>query len=56
MAVQKIINFGTSDLPDEYIGESTDVKPIEEVVVGSTFWELDSKKGYIFDGFNWREV
>lgn len=56
MAVKKIANFGAEELPEEYICESTDVKPTEDVVVGSTLWELDSKKGYIFDGTNWREV
>lgn len=56
MAFKKIANFGVEDLPEEFICESTDVKPTEDIVAGSTAWELDTKKGYIFDGENWREV
>ncbi len=56
MAFQKIHNHGVEDLPEEFICESTDVKPTENVPTGSTAWELNTKKGFIFDGSAWREV
>lgn len=40
----------------EFIGLSTDTKPTTDCGAGSTFWELDLKKPYIFDGTTWWEV
>ena len=37
------------NIPVELIGLSTDTKPIN-VRAGSTFYELDTKNAYIFDG------
>jgi hypothetical protein len=56
MAFKKIENYGGSEIPEEYICESTDVKDTENIVAGSTCWELDTKVGFIFDGTTWREV
>ena len=56
MAFKKIKNSGVVELPQEYLCESTDEKVTEDIVIGSTLWELDSKIGYIFDGTSWREV
>ena len=56
MAFNKIKNSGVVDLPQEYLCESTDEKETDGIVYGSTLWELDAKKGYIFDGTSWREV
>lgn len=56
MAFEKIDNHGVVDLPEEYLCESTDIKPTENIVRGSTCWELDTQLAFIFDGTNWREV
>ncbi len=41
----------------EYRGLSTDTKPTENVVNGSVFIEMDTKKIYMFDaeGTEWKE-
>jgi hypothetical protein len=38
---------------DEFIGLSTDVKPLKDVEAGSTFYELDTQNSFIFDGAKW---
>lgn len=35
--------------PYEFYGKSTDVKPTEKVLNGSTFYEMDTKTVYMFD-------
>jgi len=37
--------------PKDYIGVSTDTKPI--ATTGSTFYETDTKLGYIWNGSAW---
>lgn len=37
----------------EYYGKSTDTKPTSNVKIGSTFFEIDSKEVYMFDGTSW---
>lgn len=39
----------TENMSMEYIGLSTDEKPVDGVGNGSTFIEMDTKKFYIFD-------
>lgn len=56
MSFTKIANHGTSELPEEYVCASTDQKPTENIVAGSTAWEYDTKKGYVFADGGWREV
>lgn len=36
----------------DYRGLSTDEKPIKNVPNGSTFYEIDTKKLYMFDLYN----
>lgn len=42
----------------EWNGLSSDTKPMANVYNGSTFFEMDTKKGFMFDGENkiWREI
>ena len=40
---------------ERYIGLSTDVKPVNGVPRGSTFFEEDTSKLYAFDGAAWVE-
>lgn len=37
----------------DFIGLSTDTKPTNDVIIGSTFYETDTKAGYIYDGAEW---
>jgi|GEM_PF-5445444 len=53
MAVKEIKRRGVAKLPQEFIGLSTDTKPTTDVPVGSTFYEADTKNGYIWDGSAW---
>jgi hypothetical protein len=39
----------------QYIGLSMDLKPTEKILVGSTFYETDTGKTYVFDGIEWVE-
>lgn len=39
-----------------YIGESTEVKPTEGVKNGETFYEVDTRKSYIFYSGEWWPV
>ena len=39
-----------------YIGKSTDVKPVEGVLNGETFYEVDTKKAYIFYDGGWYDL
>lgn len=41
---------------NEYFGKSTDVKPTSNIVIGSTFFEIDTKNVYMFDGSVWEEI
>ncbi len=36
-----------------FIGTSTDTKPTTGVPIGSTFYETDTARNYIYDGTNW---
>ena len=56
MAWTKIQNHGVEELPEEFICASTDVKDITDIPDGSTLWEYDTKKGYVFADGDWREV
>jgi hypothetical protein len=49
--IGKVTNYNIQEL----IGLSTDTKPVD-IDAGSTFYELDTKKGYIFDGTTWFEI
>lgn len=42
----------------EMRGKSTDIKPIDDIPNGSTFYEMDTGKVYMFDFDNkiWREM
>ena len=46
----KIVTFEVSD---DYIGLSTEEKPIEDVNDGSTLLEVDTGDSYIFYQGNW---
>jgi hypothetical protein len=37
----------------EYYGKSTDTKPVVDVIVGSTYFEIDTKRVYMWDGTSW---
>lgn len=39
-----------------YIGKSTEAKPIDGVKTGETLFEVDTKKSYIFYDGQWWEV
>ena len=39
-----------------YIGKSTDDKPVTGVKNGETLYEVDTKKSYIFYNGEWYEV
>ncbi len=56
MSFQKINTSGTSEIPEEYLCESTDIKITEDIVIGSSLYELDTQIGYVFDGVIWRVV
>jgi hypothetical protein len=51
MAVKQI-GITTSGNKKEFQGLSTDPKPTKDVGSGSTFYELDKQKGYIYDSLN----
>jgi hypothetical protein len=55
MAVKRIGPSSIYNI-DEFIGLSTDTKPTKDVDPGSTFYELDTKKDFIFDGTKWWEA
>lgn len=38
-----------------WIGLSTDTKPSTNIKVGSTYYELNTGQGWIWDGSNWVE-
>jgi hypothetical protein len=56
MAWTKIHNHGVEKLPEEFMCASTDIKPTDDIVEGSTVWEYDTKTGYVFADGDWREV
>lgn len=58
MPIQKVENFGVSDLPHEYSCEAAEIAslPTTDIPVHSTCWVLDEKRGLVFDGTSWREV
>ena len=37
----------------EYYGKSTDVKPTANIIVGSTYFEVDTTIVYMWDGTSW---
>lgn len=39
-------------IPYEFYGLSTDIKPVEKIFNGSTFYEIDTKTLYMFDEEN----
>lgn len=41
--------------PKNFIGLSTDSKPLEKIPPGSIFYETDTGKNYVFDGTDWVE-
>lgn len=43
------------DYTKDYIGSSTDTKPAS-ASIGSTCYETDTKKAYIWNGTTWVEV
>lgn len=47
MAVQKVATI------QRFLGVSTDAKPTTPPV-GSTFYEVDTKAEYVYDGSAWR--
>ena len=47
------MSFSLITDPQEFIGLSTDEKPVEETTPGSTFYETDTGDTYIFDGTVW---
>lgn len=55
MAFVEILRCAVN-LPKEFLCESTDAKPTEDIAIGSTAFELDTKKNFIFDGTNWRST
>jgi hypothetical protein len=48
----KVIGYTISGNKKELQGLSTDIKPITDIGSGSTFYELDTGKGWIFDTTN----
>ena len=44
-------NFCVGCIPDDFIGLSTDEKPVN-VANASTFYEMDTKKLFLFDAEN----
>ena len=46
------------NIANEYVGLSTDTKPTDGVANGSIFYEMDTKKCYMFDEDNatWHEI
>jgi hypothetical protein len=49
--LQKPIKLDGSTM--EYYGNSTDEKPTENIIVGSTYFEIDTVEVYMWDGTNW---
>lgn len=52
--ISKSIDTFTVDTPDqasiyELRGKSTDTKPVDDIPNGSTFYEMDTGKVYMFD-------
>lgn len=41
-----------NNLTDKYYGLSTDTKPTDNVRNGSTFFEIDTSKSYVYDEQN----
>lgn len=56
MSFTKINHFGVEELPEDFVCTSTDDKPTEGIITGSTLWEYDTKKAYIFADGDWREL
>ncbi|MBK5239852.1 hypothetical protein [Clostridium sp.] len=48
----KMIGFDADWSKADYIGLSTDIKPLI-YKAGSTFYETDTTNGYIYDGTTW---
>lgn len=40
----------------DYMGESTDTKPTEDISVNTLYLELDTGDFYYFDGTTWKKV
>lgn len=51
MAVSKIISTTAGNV-ESFQGLSTDDKPVTNIGAGSTFYELDTKKAWVFDAAN----
>ena len=49
--LQKPIKLDGSTM--EYYGNSTDEKPTENIIVGSTYFEIDTVEVYMWDGTSW---
>lgn len=46
------IGFTVGGNTKEFHGLSTDIKPVISIGEGSTFYELDTAKGWVYDGVN----
>lgn len=57
MAIAEVVKT-SNNMPfvKDFIGLSTDTKSEVNVPVGSTFYETDTTKGFIWDGSAWVEV
>ncbi len=53
MAVVEIKKIDRLAYIQEFLGLSGDTKPTTNVEIGSTYWALDTKLKYIFDGTTW---
>ena len=53
--VNKKISDMTYTNPSDYIGLSTETKETENIVDGSTFWEVDTSTLFIFYNGQWYE-
>lgn len=51
-----IVSRADNDGIMEYMGLSSDTKPSGAIPPFSTFWETDTRQGYVYDGIAWRLV
>ena len=52
--IKEIINnIYNKDTTRTYYGKSSETKPTSGVIKGSTFFEIDTKTVYMYDGTNW---
>lgn len=55
-AIAEIAKPVTVSGPKSYYGKSTDIKPTVDIIIGSTYFEIDTVTVYMWDGTSWEVI